>query len=164
MHDARSIANFFLNRAREQQLPITIMTLLKVVFFSHAWYLAKHGVPLVAQPFEAWKYGPVSRVVYDQYKDLGDRPIAHLATKIDVATAKFVPAEFSFEHDLSEFLSNMFDYYARFSPFHLSDLTHKVGGPWHQVWEEAGRRAVPGMKIPNEAILAWFRDKQSLFI
>ncbi|MFM9718924.1 Panacea domain-containing protein, partial [Streptomyces galilaeus] len=50
------------------------MTLLKVLYFAHAWHLAKYGKPLVAQPFEAWRHGPVNRVVYDQYKEYRERP------------------------------------------------------------------------------------------
>ena len=51
------------------------MTLFKVLYFAHAWYMAKFDKPLIAQPFEAWKLGPVNRVVYDQYKNYGTKPI-----------------------------------------------------------------------------------------
>ena len=50
MYDARAIANFFLDRADERGLKlVSIMTLLKVLFFAHAWYLAKENKPLIAQ-------------------------------------------------------------------------------------------------------------------
>jgi len=70
MHDARAITNYFLDRAAQRGMAITIMTLLKVLYFAHAWYLAKKNAPLVGQPFEAWRHGPVNRVVYDQFKGL----------------------------------------------------------------------------------------------
>jgi len=72
----------------------------------------------------------------------------------DPDTMTYVPAVYSFDHDTTAFLSNIFDYYSKFHPFRLSDLTHEKGGPWDTIWNEAARRAVPGMIIPNELIAA----------
>jgi uncharacterized phage-associated protein len=163
MYDARSIANFFLDRADQVGASMTIMTLLKVLYFAHAWYLAKHKEPLVAQPFEAWKYGPVSRVVYDQYKEAGDRPITKRAVSFDPKSLKYLPTLYSFDAETEKFLSNIFDYYSRFHPYQLSHLTHEKGGPWDQVWDEADKRAVPGMIIPNELIATWFCSRNALY-
>ncbi|MBN9547236.1 MAG: SocA family protein [Alphaproteobacteria bacterium] len=157
MHDARAVSNFFIERAAQEGLALSVMTLLKVLYFAHAWHLVKTSSPLVAQPFEAWRYGPVSRVVYDQYKDYGKRPIDKLAVSFDPTQLKYVPTASDFDVSTKHFLSNIFDYYSRFAAFHLSDLTHEVGSPWHTVWTEAQQRAVPGMIIPNELILSWFQ-------
>src|SRR5438105_4743016 len=97
MYDARAVTNFFLDRAQEQGAVVTVMTLLKVLFFAHAWYLVKFERPLLAQPFEAWKHGPVSRVVYDQYKGLGDKPITTKAVSFDPTVMKFMPAAYYFD-------------------------------------------------------------------
>jgi uncharacterized phage-associated protein len=83
MNDARAVTNFFLDRAEARGAKLTIMTLLKVLYFAHAWYLAKEGKPLIAQPFEAWEYGPVNRVVYDQFKTLGKKHIETRAVSFD---------------------------------------------------------------------------------
>src|SRR5689334_20980325 len=109
MHDARAVTNFFLDRAERAQAPITIMTLLKVLYFSHAWYLAKYRRPLIAQPFEAWRHGPVNRVVYDQYKESGNEPITKRAVSFDPELLAFKPTVYKFDLELEEFLSNIFD-------------------------------------------------------
>lgn len=158
MRDSRAIANFFIERGREQGVPLTVMTLLKVIYFAHAWYLAKYNQPLVAQPFEAWQYGPVNRVVYDQYKDYKDKPIDKMATYFDPVSMSYVPANCSLDTKTTKFLENIFDYYSQFHPFKLSDLTHEEDGPWHAIWERAEKQAVPGMVIPNEMIAAWFKE------
>ena len=45
MYDARAITNYFLDRAEQTGTAVTIMTLLKVLYFPHAWYLAKYKNP-----------------------------------------------------------------------------------------------------------------------
>ncbi len=163
MYDARAIANFFLDRAEAQGMKLTIMTLLKVLFFAHAWHLAKEAKPLIAQPFEAWEYGPVSRVVYDQFKKFGKEQISKRAVSFDLNRASFCTTPYLLDSYTEEFLTNIFDYYSQFDAFQLSDLTHEEGSPWHVVWSAAATRAVPGMYIPNELIAAWFKGRREVY-
>ena len=123
MYDARAVANFFLDRADERASTVSIMTLLKVLYFAHAWYLVKARKPLIAQPFEAWKHGPVNRVVYDQYKEFGAKPLNKKAVSFDPTTATFLPTPYHFDDETSKFLADIFDYYSKFHPFKLRDLT-----------------------------------------
>lgn len=161
--DARAVANFFIHRAGELETQLTVMTLLKVLYFSHAWYLAKYNQPLIGQPFEAWKYGPVNRVVYEQFKNYGRKPIDKYAESLDIDTMSFKPTPFLFDNETTKFLGDILKYYSQFHPFKLSDLTHETGGPWDQVWSEAERRAVPGMIISNELIARWFKGTSALY-
>jgi uncharacterized phage-associated protein len=163
MYDARAVANFFLDRAEESASAVSIMTLLKVLYFAHAWYLVKMRKPLVAQPFEAWKHGPVSRVVYDQFKDFGEKPLNKKAVSLDPSIARFVVTPYVFDSETSTFLANIFDYYSKFHPFKLSHLTHEKGGPWDVVWTQAEKNAVPGMVIPNHLIATWFAGQGALY-
>jgi uncharacterized phage-associated protein len=157
-YDARAIANFLLDYGARRQQPVTIMTLLKILFFAHAWYLAKTGRELVGQPFEAWKYGPVSRVVYDQFRTCGSRPITSRAQVLNVASAEYEIAQWDeLDSETQNLLGNVFDYYSQYHPFRLSRLTHERGAPWDAVWQEATRRAVPGMVISNDSIREWFQ-------
>ena len=157
MHDARGIANYLLDRAAQMGVPITSMTLLKVLYFAHAWHMAKFNSELVAQPFEAWQYGPVNRVVYEQIKQFGARPIVGRLNSFDPVVCKYVEAKSSVPDMTGQFLNHIFDYYSQFHAFTLSDLTHERGSPWDAIWQKAEREAVPGMIIPNHLILEWFR-------
>lgn len=158
MHDARGIANFFLDRAAQMRRPITAMTLLKVLYFAHGWYLVSHSKPLVAQPFEAWKYGPVNRVVYEQIKGNGSRPITSKLVSFDPGSCQFQETAYDLDERTIKFLGYIFDYYSQFHPFALSDLTHVEGSPWDIVWNEAEKRAVPGMIISDLLIKKWFEE------
>jgi len=113
------------------------MTLLKVLYFAHAWYLAKEDKPLIAQPFEAWDYGPVNRVVYDQFKKFGKNPINIRAVSFDVSRISFCPTSYSLDAETEKFLGDIFDYYSQFHALKLSDLTHEKGGPWDVIWSAA---------------------------
>lgn len=159
MHDARGVANYLLDRAQHRGVDVTVMTLLKVLYFAHGWHLAKFGRPLVAQPFEAWQHGPVNRVVYDQLKGLGAKPIRQYLKSFDVNTCGYSNASADLDDETAQFLDNIFDYYARFHAFKLSDLTHESGSPWDVVWRAAETRAVPGMLIPDSLIVEWFRGE-----
>jgi uncharacterized phage-associated protein len=161
-YDARAIANFFLDYGSAKQQPVSIMSLLKIIYFAHAWHLAKHNTGLVGQPFEAWKYGPVSRVVYDQFKGSGAGPIDGRAQVFSASKARYeIASHDDIDADTVELLKHVFDYYSQYHPFQLSDLTHEEGSPWDKVWAEASRRAVPGMIISDESIRDWFQRSRS---
>jgi uncharacterized phage-associated protein len=154
--DARAIANLFLDMAAVRGHKLTPMSLLKILYFAHAWHLAKYKSPLVGQPFEAWKHGPVNRVVYEQIKKFGSFVIDEKLKKIDPGSGTFVEAICTLNGDKITFLENIFAYYSEFHPYKLSDITHEKGTPWDVVWNAAERSAVPGMLIPDELILKWF--------
>lgn len=159
MYDARAIANFFLSRAVDKSVSLTTMTLLKVMYFAHAWYLVKFDKPLVAQPFEAWEYGPVCRLVYQQLRGHGDKPIHTRLKLFNAVDGRFVDASCDLNIEEEVFLGNIFDYYSQYHAFRLSDLTHIDGSPWHIIWEKSKHSAVPGMIIPDKEIKKWFREE-----
>jgi uncharacterized phage-associated protein len=75
-----AVANEFLTIARSKGTPLTPMKLQKLVYFAHGWFLALNpGQPLISERVEAWKYGPVIRALYSQFRDYGDASIEALA-------------------------------------------------------------------------------------
>src|SRR2546421_11399446 len=104
MYDARAVANFFIDRAGRTGHSLTIMTLLKVLYFAHGWHLAQFSKPLVAQPFEAWKHGPVNRVVYEQFKGYGKKPLDKRAVSFNPDLMKFAETPYSFSGETESLL------------------------------------------------------------
>lgn len=51
--------------------PLTNLKLQKVLYFIQGWSLAKFNDPIINEPFEKWKYGPVIRSVYREFKSQG---------------------------------------------------------------------------------------------
>ncbi|WP_170130488.1 Panacea domain-containing protein [Afifella marina] len=141
------------------------MKLLKILYFAHAWHLAKYQEPLVGQPFEAWKHGPVNRAVYDQIKVYKNQKITGRLKVIDVFSGEFVDAKCVLDSEKSTFLENIYSYYYSFHPYKLSDLTHEPGSPWDTVWRAAEERSVPGMLIPDALILEWFvKARRTMYV
>lgn len=138
---------------------LTHLKLQKVMFFAHAWNLGKYSKPLVGQTFEAWRYGPVVRVVYDQLKVYENRNIDTLLKRIDVNQGIMRVMEWKFDRDTEEILKNIFDYYANFYASDLVKLSHEPDGPWDKVWKKASADTVVGMYIPNESIRSWILDQ-----
>ena len=75
MHDARNVANSLISLAHDAPRKITPMQAMKLVYFCHAWMLALLHKPLIEQPVEAWRYGPVVPEVYRSLRRYGGEPI-----------------------------------------------------------------------------------------
>lgn len=151
-HDARAIANFLLDYAESRSSAITLMALLKMIYFAHGWHLAKYGAPLIKNHFEAWKDGPVVRVVYDAFKGAGSAAIRNRACKIDPVTRDRTIVRHKLSIEESEFLKIIFDGYGHIHAFALSDITHNRGSPWDRVWNAPIGGVVLGMRISNDRI------------
>jgi uncharacterized phage-associated protein len=154
-YDVRAVANIALDFASEKGVSLTNITINKIVFFLHAWYLAKTGKPLVSAKVEAWEYGPVFRELYGEFKHLGKKPITGRAFRRNPVTAnKEVCAEPIRDADL-DFLRLLLERYVGLSASKLVELSHVREGPWDQVYNHEGV-SNPGMQISDELIREYF--------
>lgn len=158
-HDAREIANFFLDYAEVKKLPLTNLSLLKLIYFAHGWHLARLGRPLVKNHFEAWEFGPVVRVVYQSFKGAGNKPITNRAHRYDPITGACYLATYQLDQGEQILLTQVFEAFAHLHAFKLSEISHEQGSPWYQIWETEGHKVNPGMRISNESIKAHFLRK-----
>jgi len=161
-YDAREIANFYLDHADSRGMQMTIMSLLKVIYFAHGWHLARYGKPLVKNRFEAWQHGPVVRAVYESFKEVGKSPIRERATRFDPLTATHSAVNYEFTPEEGSFLREIFDAYGHLHAFRLSDLTHEPGSPWDHLWNETSGLTHPGMRISDESIRNHFMRRHHL--
>ena len=70
-----SCANTFIREAMRTNTPLSHMKLQKLLYLLYARYYAQYGVPLFANNFEPWKYGPVVAEVYYAFCKYGAEPI-----------------------------------------------------------------------------------------
>ena len=122
-----------------QDVPTTPMHVLKLAYLSHGWMLGVFGRGLIAEPAEAWRYGPVVPTVYHTYKSFRGDPI-------DVP-----PPDRSADLDESQhaLLGAVLRAYRGYSAWDLSAITHQPGTPWHEVYN-GGRGE--GAIIPDSVI------------
>jgi uncharacterized phage-associated protein len=150
-HDPRAIANQILQFSQEKNIDVSMMKLIKLVFFAHGWMLGITGRPLSSQAPEAWQYGPVFRTLYDALPYQGamviNQPIK------SVLGSQLIQSDFS--QDELNLMRRIVDVYGSMGAYELSDLTHEVNSPWHTVIQTAGKFSA----ISNELIQNYFAQK-----
>ncbi len=160
---ALAVANTFIEIAEEHHQKVTPLKLLKLVYFAHGWHLALTGKPLIDEPVEAWKFGPVVCSVYHAFKSYRDKDIEDKESILDMDAPGFdwiTPViEKGDESNLRVFLEKVWDTYGKLGAGQLSNLTHQSDSPWFQVWERENGKGQKGIDIPNDLIKAYFESK-----
>lgn len=153
MHDGRKIANLLLSEFDSARFDVTNLKLNKVLFYVHAFHLVRHRQPLIKNHFEAWEHGPVVRVVYHEFKIFGSAPITKLAQHLNYETGREEVIAFGdLDPALREFIMSVASHYMQFTASQLREMTHKSGGPWHQVYTSSPESRGLRDRIPNELI------------
>lgn len=155
-YDARAIANEILQRAWDQGFEPTQLDLQKIAYFLHGHYLMEHDEPLLASEFEAMPYGPVQPVLLDSFREFGNQPIRHLATRFD--PVKRTRSEFPriMDNAVIDIFDRFLPFYLQISTFDLVELTHGHDTPWSRTVENAKNAVNIGMRISNEVIRSCF--------
>lgn len=143
-HDARSIANYFIKRSKDDGIPKTHLQILKLVYFSHAVMLAAYDRPMVAQPFEAWEFGPVVPDIYHSLKQYG-------RSHIDAEIPSFAIPDFDTD-ELSS-LQGTLKSLGGLSGGQLSHITHWPNSPWF-----SARLRGRGSVIDNNEIRDYYKE------
>jgi uncharacterized phage-associated protein len=155
-YDARAVANFLLDLGDARKLPVTQLFLYKILYFAHGWYLAKSGKPLITQDFEAWEYGPVVKILRDQFRKFGKGTIKTRAEKLDIFLDKRTIVEPRLTQDDKEFIQSVFSAYQIYHAWELSEMTHEAGSPWDKIWNSSEPIARLGLRLTNAEIKAHF--------
>jgi uncharacterized phage-associated protein len=144
MHDSRTIANRFLELARERGDTLTPMQLLKLVYIAHGWMLGLYGRPLIRDEIQAWQYGPVIPRLYNSMRVYGGG---------SVTSPVNAPAGDQLTTDERDIIGQVYDAYGARSGPSLSRLTHAAGTPWQLTY-------IPGefgTEIPQDLIEDHYR-------
>jgi uncharacterized phage-associated protein len=158
-YDAREIANYLLDYAETKKVSLSQISLLKLIYFCHGWYLFYKHRPLIRNEFEAWENGPVVRVVRDAFKQHGKYKITSRAERFDLFTGEVFKVVPDLTLDDQQFVEKIFETYQGFGPWELRDLTHQQGSPWDKLWNSDRAVARFGMRIRDEEILEHFSLK-----
>ena len=138
MATAIDVAKFFLSKVdRDNGDVITHLKLQKLVYYSQAWSLVLRGQELFEDTIEAWKNGPVSPSVWDEYKTYADRTPIPYSCDFD---------EKILSEDELNLLSQIVSTYGEFTASKLWKLSHK-----EYPWLEA-RRGIPADHPSKEVI------------
>jgi uncharacterized phage-associated protein len=153
MENPIAIANFFIQKSLDSGTEMTQMKLIKLVYISHGWYLALRGKPLLSEPVEAWKYGPVVKSVYHEAKKYGNGPITSYFQDV------FGNTPMPTDPEVCTFLDRIWDLYGKLNGLQLSALTHKEGTPWYKTWNEENGSKYHSVIIRNDLIKNHYQSK-----
>jgi uncharacterized phage-associated protein len=124
IHDA---TDYVIGAFADEVGSLNVLKLQKLLYYVQAWHLAKHNEPLFEGKFQAWVHGPVSRDVYDRFKD------TH--SLYSTVTGRSIRPEFSraaIDGPVKAHLDEILDAYGQFTGTQLEDMTHD-----EQPWVEA---------------------------
>jgi uncharacterized phage-associated protein len=159
MARATAVANYFIDKAAEKGRPLTPLEVIKLVYIAHGWHLAVYGGPLVDEPAQAWRYGPVFPSLYRSLKRYGGQPITSYAVDFTPGEqwpdAPYIPAD----TDTRELLDKVWEEYSKYSGPQLVDITHSRNSPWSQVAQKHGTEPGQGAIINNDLIKSHFERK-----
>lgn len=138
-----AVANQFIAQGVNRGEPVTIMRLVKLMYFAQGIAFVELGNELFPDEIEAWQYGPVVRSVYAEAKRFGNVELnASLGKRLE--RKRLLPAEI----DLINSVDRAF---AKVTAYGLVKATHEPGTPWATTYK-------PGFSnvIPKQLISDWF--------
>ena len=142
-YNVTDIANELLRKAAENSGGdlLTNMKLQKLLYYEQGFHLAYFNAPLFDAPIEAWQYGPVVPIVYNQYKSngrVGIEPVASTFTFIN-------PKE-------KALFDEVYRVYSAYSAIGLMEMTHSET-PWRT--SNVGL----GCEISHESMRSFFKKR-----
>jgi uncharacterized phage-associated protein len=155
-YDSRAVANFLLDMAQQRNLRLTQLQLYKIIYFAHGWYLAYTAKPLITHDFEAWRYGPVVKVLRDEFGQYADRPIACRAQRLDIYSRTRTVVEPNLAPEDKDFVTKTFEAYHVHDAWRLSEMTHEIGSPWDLLWNSSEPIGRLGLRLKNSEIKSHF--------
>ncbi|AHA28169.1 Panacea domain-containing protein [Candidatus Liberibacter americanus] len=154
-HDSRAVANYILEKSRIKNKGVdclTVMHLLKLVYFAHGWSLADSDTPIVEQSPKAWLYGPVYIEIYNPLSKFGTKPIKTLI----VDKESNIPYGCELSDNQKRVIDFVLTKYGNIDPLKLSQITHEKNSPWDMVIKALGKYS----EIDNDVIQRYYKKQK----
>lgn len=137
-----AIANYFLEKAKSEGEALTPMKLQKLVYFAHCWYLAYYKEPLLNEKVQAWKFGPVIKSLYKEFRLFGNNAIDIKAKEKKWSNLRYSEIEPNIDPQdgrTTNLLNSVWNAYRKFTAIQLSNLTHMPDSPWAKTYIKGSR-------------------------
>ncbi|MCZ2552280.1 MAG: Panacea domain-containing protein [Bacteroides fragilis] len=147
--NALSVANYFIELAHMDGLPLTQLGLMKRVYAAHGFSLALLNFSLLDHRFdhvEAWKYGPVIPSVYHSFKCYKNNPITTKTIIVEwderTRSENYITPELN-DNRARSIVQTVWNRYKDYSDSEMVALTHKEGTPWALCYQEGKNNEIP---------------------
>ena len=147
-YDARTVANFLIQRTFDEKKLFTPLQVIKIVYYCQGWSLAVLKRELFYQEIEAWKFGSVVPDVYHKLKHYVDQAVTD--------TIPGYPPVFDTNEE--KIVNGVYRLYGDFGGVSLMRMTHAHDTPWYRIWNNPSRTSDQEV-IPIPMIQAHFEEK-----
>jgi uncharacterized phage-associated protein len=143
-----TVASRFTRLAAQVGEQLTPMQLQKLTYIAHGFKLALSAgtEPLINEDVAAWKFGPVIPSLYHQLKIYGNGKVPNYSVSEQIS-----------QND-DAIIQAVYKHYGNYHGTLLSEMTHRTGTPWHQVWVEQDGCSRTNATIPNHLITRYYRQ------
>ncbi len=161
VYTPQHIANFFLDKADGDNVPLTQLKLIKLIYIAYGWVLATLDRRLFDEPIQAWKHGPVIPSIYHEFKHFKNEPIIGFrAVNFDLDEKTETEPRIDKKDEANRVLDRVWDAYKHASAAGLVSLTHREGTPWYKHYKPNKYDT----HIPDEDIKAHFIEKLTEYV
>ena len=126
-------ANELISLSVKEKRPLTHMQIQKLVYISHGWSLFRFKESLTIDNPEAWRLGPVYRLLWNRLQYAGN----YAVTK-EIHVDELLPYPGAEAGQLrkagKELIQSVLKSYGSLTAFRLSALTHQKGTPWRTIY------------------------------
>ena len=126
------VCNNILKRSFSEEQEVSPMKLQKLMYFIACTYRKRTKTDLFSESFEVWKYGPVLRSVYDEFKSYGKGPILSYAK--DAKGISYIIDE-STSPGLKTSIDEIWSKFKDWDAIALSRITHEDGSGWSSAYD-----------------------------
>jgi len=137
-YKADNIAKVLIKKYIDMESPTTHMKLQKMLYYSWIEYYKRTGTYLFKDPIHAWRFGPVIKSVYFDYRIFAGAPITMYKDMDEVI-----------DKDTDKFLSDFAEAHKDYTANGLVFRSHRKGTPWDEVYEEGKKDII----IPFDRIV-----------
>ena len=145
-------ANELISLSKER--PLTHMHIQKLVYISHGWTLAISDRTLTIEDPEAWAFGPVYRLIWDNLRFAGPYPVTKKIPDADIVPYPGATLRGWNEED-RQMVGMVYQAYKHLEAFQLSALTHRKGTPWRKLYRDGDGQ---DQYIPSSMIKKHFQE------
>jgi len=127
IHD---IADYIIIQTKgDAEMPLSHLKLQKLLYYVQAWYLANYDEKLFAEDFQAWIHGPVSREIFDRFKET-----KILYSDINIEDVRNEQVKVVLTEEQKIHIDSVLEVYMPYSGAQLETLSHRET-PWRDTRE-----------------------------
>ena len=116
--------DYIILRVCEAEECTSMLKLQKLLYYCQAWNLAIHNEQLFNEQFQAWIHGPVSRSIYNRFRD--SKSLYSQVDESDIQSAFNIQSIPDRDKSL---IDSVLEVYAEYTGTQLEQLTHNEE-PW----------------------------------